>query len=181
MHRVRRNLQGSLKYSEMPKYPNRPQTRQTTSITINIEVVTFSNDPFATIRVLRLKCSGGSLIISLSWCPCKAFFFAHMHDIPLIPPIHPYPIRLHPWLTMAHHGSPAGALLALAARSGGSVPWLLGRGDGERERRPLAPRSLATLTMGSPVPDSWRAWENHFGEGWHGSLGDPMCKPVSWC
>jgi hypothetical protein len=128
-----------------------------------------------------LKCSGGSLIISLSWCPCKAFFLAHMHDIPLIPPIHPYPIRLHPWLTMAHHGSPAGALLALAARSGGSVPWLLGRGDGERERRPLAPRSLATLTMGSPVPDSWRAWENHFGEGWHGSLGDPMCKPVSWC
>ena len=46
------------------------------------------------------------------------------------------------------------ALLAVCARD--AVPWLLGRGEpGEGERRRLrAPRNLATLTMGSPVPDS---------------------------
>lgn len=53
------------------------------------------------------------------------------------------------------------ALLAVCARD--AVPWLLGRGEpGEGERRRLrAHRNLATLTMGSPVPDSsGKLWMN---------------------
>ena len=181
MHRVRRNLQGSLILGVVQWNAQVPE--QAANPTNNIHhhqhwSCDFLERPFcdnqgSSIEMLRRILNHLFIMVSMqSLCFCPHARYSTNT---------PYPSLSHPITPMAHHGSPAGALLALAARSGGSVPWLLGRGDGERERRPLAPHSLATLTMGSPVPDSWRALENHFGEGWHGSLGDPMCKPVSWC